>query len=398
MEVKYEGLRLNKEGEKGRKEESKTPLSPLSLAQAVSLSGPAIRGKPLSGQIKYSFGKQRRPEHFYTPWRQFLGCLGSNSSNIGFTHPFFHLIPSSFTMSMELNRRRYLRDDGEKLAVVMVADDGLLRCKKLQKLEFCKPVLLKGLPSHPTATGPSAPCFTYDNEKNLRKLNMIPGVADKPQEGILAGLLPIFWFWVREEIYIFDVERLSPSTQRLFPSSLLAKTLPPGATTTSSSPVKQAVAVGSEVRFLVSGDHRAMEVERRLNDGHASASMEVSSEEGFDDDRVKIRGNCSAASSLRTMTVAVATSKAVVVRRRERALAVVMMATSWSWQRRPGSLVVVDSGVILENAMVAVTRWRRRLRVVACGGPIKVARLLGGEPQTFMLGRDLEALIQRARD
>ncbi|BAU01366.1 hypothetical protein VIGAN_11058800 [Vigna angularis var. angularis] len=35
------------------------------------------------------------------------------------------------------------------------------------------------------------------------------------------------------------------------------------------------------------------------------------------------------------------------------------------------------TGVILENAMVAVTRWRRRLRVVACGDPIKVARLLG---------------------
>ncbi|KOM34539.1 hypothetical protein LR48_Vigan02g068900 [Vigna angularis] len=43
-------------------------------------------------------------------------------------------------------------------------------------------------------------------------------------------------------------------------------------------------------------------------------------------------------------------------------------------------MVAMDSGVILENAMVAVTRWRRRLRVVACGGPIKVARWLGGGP------------------
>lgn len=34
--------------------------------------------------------------------------------------------------------------------------------------------------------------------------------------------------------------------------------------------------------------------------------------------------------------------------------------------------------MILENAMVVVTRWIRRLRVVACGGPIKVAQLLGG--------------------
>ncbi|WVY90420.1 hypothetical protein V8G54_035934 [Vigna mungo] len=42
--------------------------------------------------------------------------------------------------------------------------------------------------------------------------------------------------------------------------------------------------------------------------------------------------------------------------------------------------VFVDSGVILENAMGVVTRWRRRLRMVACGGPIKVARLLGGGP------------------
>ncbi|WVY89093.1 hypothetical protein V8G54_037866 (chloroplast) [Vigna mungo] len=68
------------------------------------LSGQAIRGKPLGGQIRRSadsFGKRRRPEHFYTPWRRFLGCLGSNLSNLGFTLPFFHLIPSSYTMSMK---------------------------------------------------------------------------------------------------------------------------------------------------------------------------------------------------------------------------------------------------------------------------------------------------------
>ncbi|KOM52667.1 hypothetical protein LR48_Vigan09g132600 [Vigna angularis] len=35
-------------------------------------------------------------------------------------------------------------------------------------------------------------------------------------------------------------------------------------------------------------------------------------------------------------------------------------------------------GLDWQRRMVVVKRWRRRLRVVACGGSVKVARLLGG--------------------
>ncbi|BAT95773.1 hypothetical protein VIGAN_08257100, partial [Vigna angularis var. angularis] len=58
-----------------------------------------------------------------------------------------------------LQGRRWLSDNGDELAVVMVADDGLLRCKRLQKLEvlwfnwcfqinandFCRRLAMKGV-------------------------------------------------------------------------------------------------------------------------------------------------------------------------------------------------------------------------------------------------------------
>ncbi|WVY95307.1 hypothetical protein V8G54_034395 [Vigna mungo] len=78
-----------------------------------------------------------------------------------------------------------------------------------------------------------------------------------------------------------------------------------------------------------------------------------------------------------------------------------LTATVWRWEEDAKSTEVVDgsaSGVAMgvsmassgvlrrlrgldwKRRMVVVTRWRRRLRVVACSGSVNVARLLGGGP------------------
>ncbi|KOM45986.1 hypothetical protein LR48_Vigan06g129200 [Vigna angularis] len=181
--------------------------------------------------------------------------------------------------------------------------------------------------------------------------------------------------------------KISPSTQRpnskpktRSPSSLFAKTLLPGATATLSSP-----ASASSLEGRASGGRW----EESSHGGHGGGLMELARFCG-------------------TIVDGGGTAR--------------------------HNVVAMDSYMILENAMVAVTRWRRR-RVVACGGPIKVevdnTCLLEAtdkyiqlqpkvelhiqlilkfvvwlsltaspteNPKRSMLGRDLEALIQRARD